>query len=103
MTEYQLRRIDVTHNGITERYFAAQSDDDPKWWILYTPEDWRDYGTADWALFEGPKEFDGDNGERIYFQGQPPMPGANWKWIDPAPTPDAYKELRKVYKQNNGE
>lgn len=102
--EVRLRRIDVTWRGQTERYFAVRSDD-PKWWILYTPEDWSDFGSADWKLYEGPKKFDGDNGERIYFQDQPlePMPGANWKWIDPAPTPDAYKELREIYRENQGE
>lgn len=93
MTEEEkqpMRRIDVTQNGITERYFAARSDDDPKWWILYSPSDWIETDTSAWELCEG------DDGERIFLWGQTP-PNTSWKWIDAAPTPDAYEELADKY------
>ena len=101
-TEDRLRRVDVTYNGITERYFAARSDDDPKLWLLFSAADWIDADLAAWAITEGPKEFDGDNGERISLWGQAP-PNTSWKWIDAAPTPDAYEELKKVYREEYGE
>lgn len=93
MTEEEkqpMRRIDVTQDGRTERLFALQGDD-PKWWALYSPSDWMCFLAADWTIHED------DDGEKIYFQGQPPIPGANWKWIDDAPTLDAAEELEKTY------
>lgn len=89
MTENRLRRIDVTHNDITERYYAIRSDDE-NGWILYSPSDWVEMDTAAWELS------DGDDGERIFLWGQTPN-NTSWKWVDDAPTPDAYEELADKY------
>lgn len=94
--EDRLRRIDVTWRGQTERLYACRGED-PGWWILYTPGDWKDAQTADWELFEGA------DGERLYFQGQPPMPATAWNWIDAAPTPEAADELEDRYKKELAE
>ena len=87
--ENRLRRIDVTYNGIKERYFAIRSDDDTGW-ILYSPADWMEEDTAAWEIVSG------DDGERLLLLGQVP-PNTSWEWIDEAPTPDAYEELADRY------
>lgn len=86
----RLRRIDLTHDGRTERLYACRGDD-PGWWILYAADEWKDCEDSSWELFEG------DDGEEIYFQGQPPVSGASWKWIDSAPTAEAEEEAARNY------
>lgn len=87
---YNVRRVDVTHNGETERRYVIVEPNETIY-SLFTPSEWEGEDWPSWTLEEG--------GEGLLFQGGVPYGTSSFNWIDAEPCRAAYNELKAAVKK----